>query len=320
MPVQQAILAKKAALAQAIRAPLDAIARRCADTWPDPERLDAVLLGAIHTVPSCHLLYCWDLHGIELSSMVGPDGTDTTWRGRDLSQRPYLKHSLPFAGTMLSSVYQSVYTNKPCVTALQAVRRGDQLLGFVAADFAVTDLLRNAELARPAQGWRQFRGDPAVRGTVFTQTRAHGLLDEHMDEVLAAIGTLMREHGVFHSKIHFSSGRFSLWLMDDPYNYRLHGVEEIIDPELCLAYPLRGYPENAKVAPAQIDAVLTSFKALRFADETIYLRSGSLNVMNALVGLTFSCDGSHYMPVEEFLAKDLRFWFGQSEECEIPAA
>ncbi|BAU47652.1 hypothetical protein SVA_1073 [Sulfurifustis variabilis] len=320
MPVQQAILAKKAALAQAIRAPLSAIARRCAEAWPDPDRLDAILLEAIHTVPACHLLYCWDLHGIELSSMVGPDGTDTAWRGRDLSQRPYLKHSLPFEGTMLSSVYQSVYTNKPCVTALQAVRRGDQLLGFVAADFAVTDLLRNAELARPAQGWRQFRGDPAVRGTVFTQTRAHSLLDERMDEVLAAIGTLMRDHGVFHSKIHFSSGRFSLWLMDDPYNYRLHGVEEIVDPELCLAYPLRGYPENAKVAAGQIDQVLTAFKALRFADETIYLRSGSLNVMNALVGLTFSCDGSHYMPVEEFLAKDLTFWFGQNEECEIPAA
>ena len=52
------------------------------------------------------------------------------------------------------------------------------------------------------------------------------------------------------------------------------------------------------------------FKALRFADDTIYLRSGSLNVINGMVGLTFSCDGSHYMPVEEFLAKDDSFWFG----------
>ncbi|MCK7471133.1 MAG: hypothetical protein MZU95_10405 [Desulfomicrobium escambiense] len=35
--------------------------------------------------------------------------------------------------------------------------------------------------------------------------------------------------------------------------------------------------------------VLVQFKALRFADETIYLRSGSINVMNGMVGLTFSC-------------------------------
>jgi hypothetical protein len=46
------------------------------------------------------------------------------------------------------------------------------------------------------------------------------------------------------------------------------------------------------------------------ADETIYLRSSSVNIMNGLVGLTFSCDGSHYMPVEEFVEKDLSFWLG----------
>jgi hypothetical protein len=78
-----------------------------------------------------------------------------------------------------------------------------------------------------------------VRGTVFLQTRAPSRMDEHIDAVLDQIDALMREHGVFHSKIHFSSGRCSFWLYDDPYGYRLHGVDEIIDPELCLAYPQR---------------------------------------------------------------------------------
>jgi hypothetical protein len=36
-------------------------------------------------------------------------------------------------------------------------------------------------------------------------------------------------------------------------------------------------------------------------DETIYLRSGMLNVFNGMVGLTFLWDGSHYMPWDEFL-------------------
>jgi hypothetical protein len=30
-------------------------------------------------------------------------------------------------------------------------------------------------------------------------------------------------------------------------------------------------------------------------DETIDLRSGSLNIHNGIVGLNFSCDGSRYM-------------------------
>jgi hypothetical protein len=57
--------------------------------------------------------------------------------------------------------------------------------------------------------------------------------------------------------------------------------------------------------------VLQEFKALRFADETIYLRSASINIMNGMLGLTFSCDGSHYMPVEEFIEKNLGFWVGE---------
>ena len=29
-----------------------------------------------------------------------------------------------------------------------------------------------------------------------------------------------------------------------------------------------------------------------------------------MVGLTFSCDGSHYMPHGQFLGADTAFWFG----------
>ena len=52
------------------------------------------------------------------------------------------------------------------------------------------------------------------------------------------------------------------------------------------------------------------FALLRTTDDTFYLRSGSLNLINGMVGLTFSCDGSHYLPADEFLAKDKSFWFG----------
>ncbi|MHB8453495.1 MAG: PDC sensor domain-containing protein [Acidiferrobacterales bacterium] len=309
--LQQTILEKKAALAERVSAPIASLADNISEVWPDADVIDQRLQKGLPSLPNCHLLYAWDVSGIELSSMVRASGPDPSWRGRDLSDRPYLKNHLPFKGVMLSSVYLSKYTYEYCLTALQAVSRDNRLLGFIAADFAVNDLLRDAQLDSPQKvHWQQFRGDPSVRGTVFMQTRTHSFFDEHVDEAIEGIAMLMREYGVFHSKIHFSSGRCSFWLIDDPYNYHLHGVDDVIDPEMRLAYPARPYPTAAKTREADVIRVLDQFKTLRFLDETIYLRSGSLNVMNDMVGLTFSCDGSHYMSVEEFLARDLGFWVG----------
>lgn len=315
--IQQAILAKKAALADAVSEPMARLGERCVEAWHDADTLDRILQEAIGAIPHCHLLYAWDIDGIEISSMVQDSGIDRSWRGRDLSQRPYLKNRLPFKGVMLSSAYMSQYVPKQCITALQAVSKDNNLLGFIAADFALADLIQDKNLTPPEMHWKQFRGDPAVRGTVFMQERAPSLLDQHIDEVLDLIHQLMSHHGIFHSKIHFSSGRCSLWLFDDPYNYRLLGIDEIINPDICLAYPVCPYPAKAKVSPEQIRHVMDEFKALRFADETIYLRSSSINLMNGLVGLTFSCDGSHYMPVEEFLDRDLSFWLG-TLQIQVP--
>jgi hypothetical protein len=65
-----------------------------------------------------------------------------------------------------------------------------------------------------------------------------------------------------------------------------------------------------------IPAVMDMFKSLRNMDETVYLRSASFNIVNGIVGLTFSCDGSHYMHYKEFLEWDLKKWFGHSEDAE----
>ncbi len=310
-PLQQIILNKKDALAGQIGEPLCHLAEACVAAWDDADRLDQLLLDHIGGIPNCEFLYAWDLEGQEISSLVQPGSADRGWRGRDLSKRPYLKNNLPFQGIMLSSVYHSQFSDRECVTALQAVRKGDELLGFIAADFSLDKLVGDIGGFDRKPHWQQFKGDPAVRGTLFMQQRIPSRLDENIDSVHETILSLMAEHGIFHCKIHYSSGRCSFWLMEDPYSYRVHGVEEIINPDIVLAYPLHPYPERAKVTPAQIREALQEFKALRFADETIYLRSASLNMMNGMLGLTFSCDGSHYMPVEEFLEKNLGFWIGE---------
>jgi hypothetical protein len=310
--VHTLILAKKEQLAKRIKQPLAELAEMCSEIWPDQKQIDEILRHEIGAIPDCSLLYAWNVEGQVISCMILPDRIDDSWLGRDLQERPYLTKHLPYMGIMLSSVYRSDYDGRECITALQAVNRGNELLGFVAADFSVNDMLRDSHLTASIPKWNQYRGDPAVRGTLFLQQRFTSQLDEHIDEVLCRFETLIAEHGVFHAKIHFSSGRCSIWLIDDPYSYRILTIDEILDPDLSLAYPWRSYTDMATISPGQVKACFEQFKRLRFGDETIYLRSSSINIINGMVGLTFSCDGSHYMPIKEFLEKEESFWFGNA--------
>ncbi len=188
-----------------------------------------------------------------------------------------------------------------------ALLRIGNVTGFIAADFDLRDLsLSDTSNASPP-GWRQIKGDPSIRQTVFMQQRAISDLDQHIDDVIATIYELMCERGIFHVKIHYASSRATLWSMDDPFSYRVHVLEEIINPAVCLAFSKQAYPARATVLPEQVRLVLDKFRQLREADDVIYLRSGSLNVINGIVGLIFSCDGSHYMPVDEFLSEECKF-------------
>ena len=151
--------------------------------------------------------------------------------------------------------------------------------------------------------WLQIRGDPSVRQFVFEQARAPNEFDKRLDEVLARVEVLILGHGVFHAKMHFSTGQVTLWLLNDPLRYRVHVKEEFLEPDICLAYPRLPYTEEALVPTPEIPKVLAEFKRLRMQDNHIYLRSASLNVVNGLVGLNFSCDGSHYLNYAEFLTQ-----------------
>ena len=159
--------------------------------------------------------------------------------------------------------------------------------------------------------WKQYRGDPAIRGRLFEQCRVRSAMDDQFNETFAQIERLMCQHGVFHAKLHFSSSRATLWLYSDPCRYRVLSVDELLTATPCHACPSTHYPLDAVVEAQHIRPVLEMFRTLRFSDEQLYLRSGSLNLINGLVGLNFSCDGSYYLPAAEFLASPLARWFGQ---------
>jgi hypothetical protein len=303
-----AIRERRAMLTAKFSDQLERIAHKLENQIHDPDKLDALLVEAFPGLAPAYLLYVVNRRGWQLSSNISPAGRDLTKRGQDLSVRPYLR-TASAAKMLLSQVHVSRMTGLPCITAVQCIQHGAHTVGYLAADFSLSDLSLTGMAATPPRAWLQIKGDPAIRQTLFSQCRVESDMDKNIDDVIGIVEELMRERGIFHAKLHFSSSRATLWLTHDPMRYRVHVLDNILSPEVCLAYPNAPYPKEACVPLDSIRLVLHKLKELRQADENIYLRAGSLNVVNGLVGLNFSCDGSHYLPVEEFLSRDAKFWF-----------
>lgn len=303
---------KKKALAKLAEEPLGKLALACVNVWKNPDALDHVLQDGMKLLPHCDLIYAVDTVGTLISSNVEAQKLDNTLRGRQLGGRPYMETTLPYKGFTLSPVYISTHTGKSCITVMQSVSHENQVLGFIAADFDVERLPIEHEPQHYETKWQQYKGDPAIRGTLFMQERVLSAMDKRLDEVTEIIKEMMQHHGIFHCKIHYSSSRVSFWSMDNPYDYHIHQLDDLVNPERCLAYPYQDYPKIATVSQENVAKVLEMFKQLRNMDETVYLRSSSFNIVNGIVGLTFSCDGSHYMHYSEFLTWDIDKWYGFS--------
>ena len=59
--------------------------------------------------------------------------------------------------------------------------------------------------------------------------------------------------------------------------------------------PVISYPDRL--------TILKEFRRLRTTDQTIYMRNGSINRINGMIGMTFSCDGAHYIDHKTFFEK-----------------
>ncbi len=309
--LQESIARQRETLSETLHEPLRQLAAAAGAAWGDRARLGAVLRERLASLPYCKFLYALDTDAVQVSDNVSREGLIAGDYGRDRSQRPYMREAVPADGFLLSQAYISLRARRPSLTAVQIVRdAGGAALGFVGADFDLRDLPQTRELYEEPRYWRQIKGDPSIRGTVFHQTRVASDMDHQLDTVLGVVEELMVDHGVYHVILHFSSSRAVIWVVDDPFRYRLLDIQALVDPNSCLAYPRRPYPADALVPAARVRNVLDGFRTLRLMDEMLYLRSGTLNVFNGIVGLTFSCDGSHYIPVDEFLQMDHAFWIG----------
>ena len=291
---------------------LKALATELGGVFDDRAAVEHRLTEALADIANCKQLFALDGNFHQFVDNITRDGPDSSHFGRNRAERPYMRGLVGSTDFKLSHAYISRNKRRPMLTAVQVVRNvAGERIGFLGADFDLRELPAAEELYRQSSTWQQIKGDPAIRSGLFAQQRVESVLDDNIDQVLPVVHELMTERGIFHSKIHFSSNRAVIWPINDPYVYRLLDIDDLLAADTCLAYPTSPYPERAVVRADQVMPVLQMFRDLRFADETIYLRAGSLNLFNGLASLNFSCDGTHYLSVEDLLARGMSFWLGQ---------
>jgi len=311
--LQQSIARQRHVLKNWLSSSLVHLAEDCLAVWPDRAALERRLMDGLAELPYCKYLYVLDAQARQITANASQVGLLQEYCARDRSDRPYMAEALAGSLFSLSDAYISRNARRPSLTAIQRILTpSGEFIGYLGADFDLRELPATQALYEQPGQWMQLKGDPAIRAGLFHQERVASPMDEHIDEVLHLLAELITVHGVFHAKLHFSSSRATLWLLDDPYRFRIHNIAELTDADICLVYPRRDYPADAQIPADAVPTILQCFRDLRFMDETLYLRSGTLNIFNGIIGLTFSCDGSHYMPWQEFLDKNLGFWLGTS--------
>ncbi len=320
--VKQSVKHQRELLTHLLGGTLANLAIELAPIMDDSDLLNTHLIKAIDNLPYCKYLYVLDPSAKQISGTVKHGGVKLEDIGRDRSSRPYMENMfIPRLGVdfELSGAYISSNKKRPSLTGVQLIRdyTGERL-GFLGVDYDLRELPREDKMYEEPRQWRQIKGDPAIRSGLFLQQRVESQMDTKLEDVMTILEELMLEHGVYHCQIHYSSSRVTIWHVDDPYTYRILTMDELSDTEICLAYPKRPFFERNIVPKDDICNVFKQFSALRFADETIYLRSGSLNLVNGFVGLNFSCDGTHYLIYDDFLSRGLDFWFGVTTKADEP--
>ncbi len=309
--LQKTVTKQRLILKEMLFESMSELALACSQNIDDSQALEKILTDAMGKADYCKYIWVLDRSVCQLTDTIDRAGIKHGQTGRDRAARPYLQRALKGEDYYLSDAYISRNRKRPSLTAVKIIHNDSgQVIGYLGADFDLRELPKTADVYENKKNWQQVKGDPAIRSGLFSQQRVESAMDAQIDDVLSIIQELILAHGVFHAKLHFSSSRATLWRVNNPFDYQILTIDELSDPDICLAFQHQEYFDKATVSAEDIARVFQHFKELRFADETIYLRAASLNVVNGMVGLNFSCDGSHYMHYKEFLDKNMDFWFG----------
>ncbi len=303
MQISDLIVKQKDFLTDQLGEGLMQLAQACDDCLENThsfEKLNELLFLYMRHHQHANLVYVIDSLGAQISANITKENIDTEFQGQDLSNRPFFSAIDDEHPIYISDAYISTATLKPCISVVHTICHADKIIGMLVFDLDLEKLpLPKQDL--DLDEWRQIKGDPEIRSNLFNQVRASSAMDQSVDMVHDIAVELMCELGIFHLKLHYASSRATIWNYDNPYNYHVHVLDEITSPNIFLLYPKKSYPQAAKVTQEQVKDVFDKFKHMRFMDENLYLKTGSLNIMNGTVGLSFSCDGNHYLSINDFL-------------------
>ncbi len=320
-------------LTKVLYKPLRAVGDQCARAWGDRDALEAALKAAFLSIPYCKFLYVLDGNGRQITANMSRDGLLAEHFGRDRSDRPYVREAMferdaltnsrgqhyqhwgdlgdggQATDFVLSAAYISLRALRPSLTAMQFVRGpGGEVLGFVGADFALRELPQAQALYEDPRRPRRVDADYPRPDAPSGDTRLASKMDGQIDTVIRVMEELILVHGIYHVMLHFSSSQAVVWVVDDPFRYRLLAINDLTNPDICFAYPKCSYPGNALVPAERVREILDNMRTLRSMQGRFYLRTGTVNIFNGMVSLSFSSDSSHYVPYEEFLKMDYSFW------------
>ena len=80
--------------------------------------------------------------------------------------------------------------------------------------------------------------------------------------------------------------------------------EEVLDDGFLNRFPDADYAGRSPVIESKgIERIFKEFRRLRLTDQIIYLRNGSVNLIDGMINMGFSCDGAHYIYHQTFFAK-----------------
>ncbi len=302
-----------------VSTPLRNIAKHCADVWSregtSTEQLTAALEDSMKQIPQYALCYLISPSGTVLTPTISHDLSDPLDIGNDVSSRPYFlewDHSSDF---ILSRPYTSTKTGYSCMTAMQAVELNGEPFAIIAIDF---DGSSSPHRTFHVKDYIQIKGDPSIRQQLFSQTRAITPMEEQIDDVHEAAEALLLHHGAFFVQLRYSRSTATARFTDRPYHDSIFSLEQLIASNTPNRQPLSSM---STISIDEIEPILDLFRELRLADDNIYLRSGSINMISGIVELNFSCDGSHHIPASEFLEKSTSYWLtGQCTSKSSPTA
>lgn len=151
--------------------------------------------------------------------------------------------------------------------------------------------------------WLQIKGDPSIRAQLFNQTRVESMFDSSIDRVHAIVRQLLARKGVFHAKIYYSSNQLTCWFARDPFCYEKFVGDEVLQDGFVERYPDFDHAGRTPVIDDDhVALLLEEFKRLRLTDQTVYLRNGAINLINGMINMSFSCDGTQYIDYRAFFA------------------